>query len=150
MVDACASLHPVNDSLVGWGAWWVRRIEVLEKRRPAEGVVQRGGVPKRFAIEVFTYDGCLGAKEGDELLNSQEHALFLCKAVMGSQVDGDQEVCAKSSGFDDQCEPLGAVHGHVGGGRALNQCPCAYNQEPRACSLRAADDKAITLGDAVA
>ena len=91
----------------------------------------------------------LGAQQGDQLLNGREHALFLGKAVMGSEVDGDQEERTKPCVFDDHREPIGAVHGHMGGGWSLDQSLGAQNQEACASPLHASVDVAITPGDAV-
>ena len=150
VVSACASLHPINPCLVGEGAWGVCQVKILKKCRAPQRVVQRGGVAERVTIEISTHDGGLGAQQGDELLNRLEHALFLSEAVVGPEVYGDQEESTIPGGLNHHRKPVSAVHGYVGGGGSLIQSPSPKYQEPRTRPLRAADDIAITPGDAVA
>ena len=123
VVNACASLHPVDHRPVGEGASGVCQGKILKKCCAAQRVVQRGGVAEHLTIEISTHDGGLGAQQGDELLNRLEHALFLSEAVMGPEVYGDQEESTISGGLNDHRKPVSAVHGYVGGGGSLNQSP---------------------------
>ena len=61
MINACASLHPIDHSPVGEGARGVCQVKLLKKCRAAQRVVQWGVVPVRFTIEISTHDGGLGA-----------------------------------------------------------------------------------------
>ena len=127
----------------------VCRVRFFKQCRAAQRVVQRGSVSECLIVEISTHDGGLGAQQGDELLNSLEHALLLSEAVVGPEVYGDQEESTIPGGLNHHCTSVSVVHGYVGAGESLNQSPSPKYQEPRTRPLRASDDIAIMPGDAV-